>query len=151
MQNSDPPQFCHYNYLCNIWYLIFLIQSFNLTSSCRYLFYKQRILADFWSWKDSVIGIKKLFIAHSMCKAQWHLHRCTCDWHKSECYLIGLKMQYLWNINIPGNADWSCLYGSRMNRPKTDYWAKLSVLVKGCAHMGRINHICNDIYMLPVM
>ena len=26
------------------------------------------------------------------------------NWHKSERYL-GLKMQYLWNINIHGNAD----------------------------------------------
>ena len=42
--------------------------------------------------------------------AQWHMHRCacSCNWHKLEYYL-GLKMQYLWNIDIPGNADWSSL------------------------------------------
>ena len=44
-----------------------------------------------------------------MCTAPWHMHRCACDWHKSERYL-GLKMQYLWNITMPGNANWSCLW-----------------------------------------
>ena len=30
------------------------------------MFYKQRILADFWGRKDSAVGINKLFIAHSI-------------------------------------------------------------------------------------
>ena len=36
------------------------------------MFYKQRVLflADFWGWKDSGIGVDKLFIAHSMCTVQ---------------------------------------------------------------------------------
>ena len=110
MQNSDPPQFCHYKCIfANIWYLILLIQSSNIILRI-FMFYKQRVLADFWGRKDSAVGINKLFIAHSMCTAQWHMDCCACDWHKSEDY-FGLKMQYLWNTNIPGagNSDWSCL------------------------------------------
>ena len=72
------------------------------------MFYKQRVLADFWGRKDSAVGINKLIIAHSMCTAQRHMHSYACDWHKSERYL-GLKMQYLWNIDIPRYADLSCL------------------------------------------
>ena len=34
-----------------------------------FMFYKQRVLADFWSRKDSAVDINKMFIAHSMCTA----------------------------------------------------------------------------------
>ena len=67
MQNSDPPQCCHYNCIfANIWYLILLIQSFNIIFAHIYVF-KQCVLADFWGRKDSAVGINKLFIVHSMC------------------------------------------------------------------------------------
>ena len=34
------------------------------------MFYIQRVLADIWGRKDSVVGINKLFIAHSIYTAQ---------------------------------------------------------------------------------
>ena len=47
MQNSDPPQFCHYNCIfANIWDLILLIQSMKIILRIL-MFYKQRVLAYF--------------------------------------------------------------------------------------------------------
>ena len=54
MQNSDPPQFCHHSCIfANIWYVILLIQSFNIILRI-FMFSKQRILADFWGRKNCV-------------------------------------------------------------------------------------------------
>ena len=50
------------------WYLILLIQSFNIILRI-FMFYKHRVVADFWGRKDSAVGINKWFIAHSMCTA----------------------------------------------------------------------------------
>ena len=54
-----------------------------------FMLYIQRVLADFWGRKDSVVGINKLFIAHSNAQRS-NMHRCACDWHKSRC-LFDLK------------------------------------------------------------
>ena len=70
MYKSGPPQFWYYNFIfANIWYLILLIQSIIFFLRI-YMFYIQRVLADFWGRKDSVVGIKKLFIAHFICTSQ---------------------------------------------------------------------------------
>ena len=70
MNKSGPPQFWYYNCIfANIWYLILLIQSIIIILRIL-MFYIQRVLADFWGRKDSVVGINKLFIAHFICKAQ---------------------------------------------------------------------------------
>ena len=39
-----------------------------------FTFYKQRVLTYFWGRKDSVVGINKPLIAHSMCMAQYVTH-----------------------------------------------------------------------------
>ena len=43
MQNSDPPRFCHHNYLCqHLTLYILLIQSFNIIL-CIFMFYQQHL------------------------------------------------------------------------------------------------------------
>ena len=66
--------------------MILLIQKFNIISRI-FIFYKQHILAEFLARKDNAVGIRKLFIAHFMCTAQQHMHRCAYDWHKLKRYL----------------------------------------------------------------
>ena len=72
----------------NIWYLILLIQSIIIILRIL-MFYIQRILADFWGRKDSVVGIKNLLSLISYAQRS-NMHRCACDWHKSR-YLFDLK------------------------------------------------------------
>ena len=53
MYKSDPPQCCYYiSMFANIWYLIKLIHSIIIILRV-YMFYKQRVLANFWGRKDS--------------------------------------------------------------------------------------------------
>ena len=53
------------------------------------MFYIQRILADFWGRKDSVVSIKNSLSLISYAQPS-NMHRCACDWHKSR-YLFDLK------------------------------------------------------------
>ena len=111
MYKSDPPQCCYYiSIFANICYLIKLIHSIIIILRV-FMFYKQRVLANFWgrkdsancasrkrrgacycavhmkwainslfwSRKDSVVGINKLFIAHFICTAQLCRPRCLFD------------------------------------------------------------------------
>ena len=85
--NFDPPQFYHYN--CTVSLPTFdFVKSFIIL--CIFMFYKQHVLADFWSPKDSAVGVSKLFIAHSMCTVQWHMHHSACNRHKSGYTQIGV-------------------------------------------------------------
>ena len=53
MCKSDPPQCCYYiSIFANIWYLIKLIHSIIIILRV-FVFYKQRVLANFWGRKDS--------------------------------------------------------------------------------------------------
>ena len=53
MYKSDPPQSCYYiSIFANIWYLIKLIHSITIILRV-FMFYKQRVLANFWGRKDS--------------------------------------------------------------------------------------------------
>ena len=53
MYKSDPPQCCYYiSIFANIWYLIKLIHSIIIILRV-FVFYKQRVLANFWGRKDS--------------------------------------------------------------------------------------------------
>ena len=55
MYKSDPPHCCYY--ICifaNIWYFIKLIHSIIIILRV-FMFYKQRVLANFWGRKDSAI------------------------------------------------------------------------------------------------
>ena len=53
MYKSDPPQCCYYiSIFANIWYLIKLIHSIIIILRV-FMFYKQRVLANFWGRKDS--------------------------------------------------------------------------------------------------
>ena len=53
MYKSDPPQSCYYiSIFANIWYLIKLIHSIIIILRV-FVFYKQRVLANFWGRKDS--------------------------------------------------------------------------------------------------
>ena len=55
MYKSDPPQCCYYiSIFANIWYLIKLIHSIIIILRV-FMFYKQRVLANFWGRKDSAI------------------------------------------------------------------------------------------------
>ena len=57
MYKSGPPKFWYYNCIfANILYLILLIQSIIIILRIL-MFYIQRVLADFWGRKDSVVGI----------------------------------------------------------------------------------------------
>ena len=59
------------------------------------MMYKQYVLAELLGQKDSVVGINKLFITHSMCTAQRHIHRCAATGTNRSAIYLGLKMQYL--------------------------------------------------------
>ena len=53
MYKTDPPQCCYYiSIFANIWYLIKLIHSIIIILR-EFMFYKQRVLANFWSRKDN--------------------------------------------------------------------------------------------------
>ena len=53
MYKSDPPQCCYYiSIFANIWYLIKLIHSIIIILRV-FMFYKHRVLANFWGRKDS--------------------------------------------------------------------------------------------------
>ena len=53
MYKTDPPQCCYYiSIFANIWYLIKLIHSIIIILR-EFMFYKQRVLANFWGRKDS--------------------------------------------------------------------------------------------------
>ena len=52
MYKSDPPQCCYISIFANIWYLIKLIHSIIIILRV-FVFYKQRVLANFWGRKDS--------------------------------------------------------------------------------------------------
>ena len=55
MYKSDPPQCCYYiSIFANIWYLIKLSNSIIIILRV-FMFYKQRVLANFWGRKDSAI------------------------------------------------------------------------------------------------
>ena len=55
MYKSDPPQCCYYiSIFANIWYLIKLIHSIIIILRV-FMFYKQRVLANFWGRKESAI------------------------------------------------------------------------------------------------
>ena len=106
-RNSDAPQFCHYNCIfANIWYLILLIQSYNILLPI-FMFYKHCVLADFWGRKDSAIG--KLFIADSMWTSQWHASLRL--WVAQIGAPFGAQNAvFVKHNNMLWNADLSCLW-----------------------------------------
>ena len=96
MYKTDPPQCCYYiSIFANIWYLIKLIHSIIIILR-EFMFYKQRVLANFWGRKDSANCASRkrrgaLFTALCISYAQRsNTHLCACDWHNSRC-LFDLK------------------------------------------------------------
>ena len=70
MYKSDPPQCCYYiNIFANIWYLIKLIHSIIIILRV-FMFYKQRVLANFWGRKDSAICASRKRSGHYF--TIWH-------------------------------------------------------------------------------
>ena len=78
MYKSDPPQCCYYiSIFANIWYLIKLIHSITIILRV-FMFYKQRVLANFWGRKDSAIcayniNMRKIIIIDRINKIKYQM------------------------------------------------------------------------------
>ena len=79
MYKSDPPQSCYYiSIFANIWYLIKLNHSIIIILRV-FMFYKQRVLANFWGRKDSAICASRKRSGHyfpiwPLCTSRTHLN-----------------------------------------------------------------------------
>ena len=94
MYKSDPPQCCYY--ICifaNIWYFINLIHSIIIILRV-FMFYKQRVLANFWGRKDSAICASRKRSGHNF--TIWHL--CTSRTHLNVA-IISLFVANIWYLN----------------------------------------------------
>ena len=80
-------------FFANIWYLIKLIHSIIIILRV-FMFYKQRVLANFWGRKDSVICASRKRSGHNF--TIWHL--CTSRTHLNVA-IISLLFANIWYLN----------------------------------------------------
>ena len=93
MYKSDPPQCCYYiSIFANIWYLIKLIHWIIIILRV-FMFYKQRVLANFWGRKDSAICASRKRSGHYF--PIWHL--CTSRTHLNVA-IISLFLANIWYL-----------------------------------------------------
>ena len=93
MYKSDPPQCCYYiSIFANIWYMIKLIHSITIILRV-FMFYKQRVLANFWGRKDSAICASRKRSGHYF--PIWHL--CTSRTHLNVA-IISLFLANIWYL-----------------------------------------------------
>ena len=93
MYKSDPPQSCYYiSIFANIRYLITLIHSIIIILRV-FMFYKQRVLANFWGRKDSAICASRKRSGHYF--PIWHL--CTSRTHLNVA-IISLFLANIWYL-----------------------------------------------------
>ena len=93
MYKSDPPQCCYYiSIVANICYLIKWIHSIIIILRV-FMFYKQRVLANFWGRKDSAICASRKRSGH--CFPIWHL--CTSRTHLNVA-IISLFLANIWYL-----------------------------------------------------
>ena len=93
MYKSDPPQSCYYiSIFANIWYLIKLIHSIIIILRV-FMFYKQRVLANFWGRKDSAICASRKRSGHYF--PIWHL--CTSRTHLNVA-IISVFLANIWYL-----------------------------------------------------
>ena len=93
MYKSDPPQCCYYiSIFANIWYLIKLIDSIKIILRV-FMFYKQRVLANCWSRKDSAICASRKRSGHYF--TIWHL--CTSRTHLNVA-IISVFLANIWYL-----------------------------------------------------
>ena len=79
-------------FLANIWYLIKLIRSIIIILRV-FMFYKQRVLANFWGRKDSAIWASRKRSGHYF--TIWHL--CTSRTHRNVA-IISLFLANIWYL-----------------------------------------------------
>ena len=93
MYMSDPPQCCYYiSIFANIWYLIKLIHSIIIILRV-FMFYKQRVLANFWGRKNSAICASRKRSGHYF--PIWHL--CSSRTHLNVA-IISLFLANIWYL-----------------------------------------------------
>ena len=93
MYKSDPPQSCPYiSIFANIWYLIKVIHSIIIILRV-FMFYKQRVLANFWGRKDSAICASRKRSGHYF--PIWHI--CTSRTHLNVA-IISLFLANIWYL-----------------------------------------------------
>ena len=93
MYKSDPPQCCYYiSIFANICYLIKLIHSIIIILRV-FMFYKQRVLPNFWGRKDSAICASRKRSGHYF--PIWHL--CTSRTHLNVA-IISLFLANIWYL-----------------------------------------------------
>ena len=93
MYKSDQPQCCYYiSIFANIWYLIKLIHSIIIILRI-FIFYKQRVLANFWGRKDRAICASRKSSGHYF--PIWHL--CTSRTHLNVA-IISLFLANIWYL-----------------------------------------------------
>ena len=81
MYKSDPPQYCYYiSIFANIWYLIKLIHSIIIILRV-FMFYEQRVLANFWGRKDSATcaSSKRSGACYRAEHMKWAMNSCYAD------------------------------------------------------------------------
>ena len=93
MYKSDPPQSCYYiSIFANIWYLIKLIHLITIILRV-FMFYKQRVLANFWGRKDRATCASRKRSGHYF--TIWHW--CTCRTHLNVA-IISLFLAKMWYL-----------------------------------------------------
>ena len=93
MYKSDPPQCCYYiTIFANIWYLFKLIHSIIIILRV-FMFYKQRVLANFWGRKDSAICASRKRSGHYFPIR----HLCTSRTHVNVA-IISLFLANIWYL-----------------------------------------------------
>ena len=93
MYKSDPPQSCYYiSIFANICYLIKLIHSIIIILRV-FMFYKQRVLANFWGRKDSAICASRKRSGHYF--PIWHLYTSRTNLNVA---IISLFLANIWYL-----------------------------------------------------
>ena len=114
MYKSDPPQCCYYiSIFANIWYLIKLIHSI-IIILCVFMFYKQRVLANFWSRKDSAI-----------CACRKRSGACYCAEHMKWA-INSMFMPPALSFRPQQSAKTRCIYNINMRKMIIIDWIKKS-------------------------
>ena len=125
MYKSDPPQCCYYiSIFANIWYLIKLIHSIIIILRV-FMFYKQRVLANFWGRKDSAIcaSRKRSGACYSAERTKWAINSLFMPTALSFRPQKSAKTRCISNINMR-----KMIIIDRTNKIKYQMLAKIELL-----------------------
>ena len=145
MYKSDPPQSCYYiSIFANIWYLIKLIHSIIIILRV-FMFYKQRVVANFWGQKNSAICASRKRSGACYCA----VHICTSRTHLNVA-IISLFLANIWYLIKLINSIIIILrvFMFYKQRVLANFWRRKDSAIcasrKGSGHYFPIWHLCTS-------